>query len=805
VLVVQVKELLPADAATAPAAPSSSAAASASSTRIHVNVCDSEGFTPLIVAALHQREDVVRYLLSLPGVSVNAHTRLYNTAFLYACAKGNATIARMLLEGGANFGHTNINSDNCLLNACAAGSEPTVKFLLEAFHDIQKAKAQHFGLSAAGGSGAAAATGGSRKCVTLRNEEGLTTLMCAVMSGCVPLVRLILAEARQELGVVIPGKGVAGPSARVHFFPSIWPEVLGGALQFDSQAYNGYVDPAPPAFLAFVNAQNVSGDTALHIAAQQQREDLFTLLIENAGADPGRTNRRGKLAVHLFELSSSAAAKDGDASSGQSIPASVGRLAAHWKTLVDFQSARRAEYLARMAAQSDKLFSELMDEEEEAQARSVRKAAKQSATGAAAKKKAKAAKAKKGEATTTAAAVSESSSPSSSPRLAATASPSSSSTAAAAASSVPSLSPTAAPFVPATADAATTTGAAGDWEVVVPKAAKKAAAAASATAPSAATAPASSSSSSSAAAANSAVPQEKKMPASAKQTKSQKANEKKPAVSSSAAPATTSAAAAASSAAATATPSSAVGPAPPPAAPTVAPPASASASRTAAASPVRLPYTLVPVASAATAAPAVVATTTAAAVLAAPAAAAAGAGVMPTPSSPFFAAFTTRPRTAWRPITALQRRTVGPGEAAPAAAAAASSSSLSSGASSSSPTPSAAAAAAASSSAAETLASLQSQLQSLHPHVESTDLQLSHVLGADWGGLSMSQLSVLDEVYAGLSRQIRDAQFQLLFHAQTQDVLTELGRTRSELHALRKEVASIKEGGGGGVEADKAD
>ncbi len=103
-------------------------------------------------------------------------------------------------------------------------------------------------------------------------------------------------------------------------------------------------------------------------------------------------------------------------------------------------------------------------------------------------------------------------------------------------------------------------------------------------------------------------------------------------------------------------------------------------------------------------------------------------------------------------------------------------------------------------------AELQSLFNSLHPHVESTDLQLPHLLGSDWSGLSTSQLSVLDEIYTSLSRQIRDAQFHL-FHQQQQDVMSELVRTRSEMHAMRKEIAAMrnsKEGqsGNGNDEAD---
>lgn len=40
--------------------------------------------------------------------------------------------------------------------------------------------------------------------MTQRNEQDITALMCATMSGPVPLVKLLVAKVRRELGVLLP-------------------------------------------------------------------------------------------------------------------------------------------------------------------------------------------------------------------------------------------------------------------------------------------------------------------------------------------------------------------------------------------------------------------------------------------------------------------------------------------------------------------------------------------------------------------------------------------------------------------------
>ena len=784
----QVKLLLPitpAPAANASAAAATTAAASSAPVRLSVNLCDSAGFTPLIIASRLRHTEVVRYLLTHPDIDVNAHTTNYNTAFLYACAKGNAEIVQMLLEAGADFFFTNANNDTCLMCAAIAGDAPTVQFLFDAFHSILKAlQSRAF---------APTASGSHKRWVTMKNDEGLTSLMCATMSGSAEVVRMVLREARAEVGASLPAS--FAPSALTHFFPSIWPEVL-GSIQFESASAAGYIDPSPAAFLAFVNAQNLMGDTALHIAAENQALHVYLLLVDNAGADPMKTNRRGRRSFELLDTkpTQAATAEDAGAAAGaaaaaaapsdsSSAPAAAAAAATpsiqeslthHLEQVITFQRECRAQYLSAQAKNSEKLFSELMEEEEESQlalaAHRRKKPSKakveligEKKTGGKKKKKGNAAATTAAPKSATAAAKSDSedsdASPSASPRL------SSSSSSAAAAAASPSLSPAAAPYVPLAVQASA--DAASGWEVVVPKAAKVKSTVSKPSqqqqqqqqqpaqpAPSAA---APQQKRKSAAAPAAAVAGAAAAPASPKiQPRKNKsfgggggAGGKKPEAPQSATPA---AAAASASTATTATAT----------ATTTATPVA-----TLAATPITsVSYTLVPV-------PTPIAAPTAAASSAASASAADS-----TPSSSFFAAFSSRPR-AWRPITALQRRSSAVGSNADGS----SSSSSSSGAA-----PSTVVVPPSTSSPSSD--SLQTLFSSLHPHIESTDLQLAHLLGADWHSLSMSQLSVLEEVYGQLARQIRDTQLSL-FQQQQQETMSELVRTKSEVSALRKEVEAL--------------
>lgn len=344
-----------------------SSASDATGGGLSINIADSSGFTPLHIAVRLGHEEIVTYLLKHTNIDVNARTINGNTPFLYACAKPSLTIVRSLLEAGSNFFIQNKNGDTCILCASLGGNDDVFEFVVNAFHDIRTSRlpeSQHRPWEYGRGTMQA-----PRRFFLHKNEEGLTTLMCAVMGGSKKIVKRILLESRHELGINIPEPA---PSATTTFFPSIlgWGlEPLKWKLTNTSKLF----DPAPPTFMNFVDAQNLMGDTALHIAAQNQSLELFTLLLEEAGADPMKINRRTKRSFELFEdntkTSSGATVEDVTDESASTKTDSTSNKSfadrAHevFEIILKFQQTCRTAYIEHEARESEKLFSELMGEE----------------------------------------------------------------------------------------------------------------------------------------------------------------------------------------------------------------------------------------------------------------------------------------------------------------------------------------------------------------------------------------------------------------------------------------------------------
>ena len=679
-----------------------------------------------MIATRMSQEKIVEYLLKHPDIDVNARSDNGNTPFLYASAKPSVSILRLLLNGGANFFATNANQDNCLLCAAISGLEDVFEFLVEAYHNIRTSRlpsSQHRPWESN--------KANPKKFFSHRNSEQLTVLMCAVMGGSKKIVDRTILEVRREFGINIP---VPSPSALDTFFPSI----LSWALQPQNwKPSSKLFDPAPPMFVAYVDAQNVMGDTALHIAAENQAVDMYIHLLETTGADPMKYNRRGKRSFELFHNQSTSTSSSGGATieevsddtqaSTESEPtkndsssSSVGtseRASKVVEAIIAFQQKARNLFIENEARESEKRFSELMDEEES----SKKKASKAPQAGKAekAKKKRKSAAPTNNAAAATVAASNEDSandseeesissdvvaplSSNGSSVRAASSSPATSGAASSSATTSPLvLSATATPFIPLAELAAM--DAANGWETVSSKPAKKSAA--STNAPS---------SSSNATASTSQAKSKKKTDQSRKPKGSQSKPESKSSDKGSL--------------------------------------KESNASKASESSKPIVPTTTrawVPVTSSATP------TTTAA-----------------SPAAPVASQTVSAASTA-------------PADAPTSVAASLPSLSLSDSSSTSDATLAAAQTPSAQSTSSSTLADLNGLFSSLHPHIESTDLQLHHFLGSQWSKLSLSQLGTLEEVYTTLSRQIRDAQFAL-FQQQQQELASELVRTKSEVSAIRK-------------------
>ncbi|XP_028930361.1 ankyrin repeat domain-containing protein 27 isoform X5 [Ornithorhynchus anatinus] len=96
-----------------------------------VNVTNEDGFTPLHVAALHGRADLV-YLLLKHGANVGAKNVNKAGALHLACQKGHFQVVKCLMDFNAKQNKRDINGNTPLIYACLNGYHETAALLLEA-------------------------------------------------------------------------------------------------------------------------------------------------------------------------------------------------------------------------------------------------------------------------------------------------------------------------------------------------------------------------------------------------------------------------------------------------------------------------------------------------------------------------------------------------------------------------------------------------------------------------------------------------------------------------------------------------
>lgn len=72
-----------------------------------INIVDENGQTALILALARGNSEVANLLVSVPGIDVNSKTTQGMTALMYAVDLGDVTLARRILEMGADLDVTN--------------------------------------------------------------------------------------------------------------------------------------------------------------------------------------------------------------------------------------------------------------------------------------------------------------------------------------------------------------------------------------------------------------------------------------------------------------------------------------------------------------------------------------------------------------------------------------------------------------------------------------------------------------------------------------------------------------------------
>ncbi|KAM4573022.1 ankyrin repeat domain-containing protein 27 isoform 2-T2 [Odontesthes bonariensis] len=127
-----------------------------------VNSCNSDGFTPLHVAALHGHSALAALLIR-HGSSVNARTNQNATPLHLACQNSHVQVVRFLLECNGKLNKRDHYGNTPLIHACLCGNLETASMLLQ-----------------------------SNALVNIANLQGNTALHEAVRGGHQALVELLL-------------------------------------------------------------------------------------------------------------------------------------------------------------------------------------------------------------------------------------------------------------------------------------------------------------------------------------------------------------------------------------------------------------------------------------------------------------------------------------------------------------------------------------------------------------------------------------------------------------------------------------
>ena len=226
-----------------------------------VNIGNSYGWTPLMVAAVNGHDQIVRELIRA-GADVNRKGNYNRTALYCASSCGHSSVIKTLTEAGANLNVQDWLGVTPLMRAAYYGYANVVVELIRAGADVSVASSHEWQSVAAGS----------------------TALHCAAYQGLSSVIKT-LAEAGANLNV----------------------QDVDGMTPLMKAAYWGYANVVVELIRAGANVSVVSsrewssvaaGSTALHFAAKQNNIECGVLLME-AGADMRTGNKNSKSPLDL--------------------------------------------------------------------------------------------------------------------------------------------------------------------------------------------------------------------------------------------------------------------------------------------------------------------------------------------------------------------------------------------------------------------------------------------------------------------------------------------------------------------------
>lgn len=255
--------------------------------KVHINAEDKLYRTALMFASLNGHENIVKLLLQIPGINVNAQYVHGDTPLRLAFENGKENILKLLLQiPGIKF-QANQDNETSLVDACSSGKENIVKLLLKVPGININDQNNQSGKTAL----IRAASGGYENIVKLLlqvrgvnvnardRSHGCTALMDASCHGHENVVKLLLKVP----GIDVNAKTfMRGKTALVFACQEAHENVVKLLLQEPSLSINAQDDNGDTALMALMYAPLIRG-----------RENIMKLLLQAPGINVNSRNRDG--------------------------------------------------------------------------------------------------------------------------------------------------------------------------------------------------------------------------------------------------------------------------------------------------------------------------------------------------------------------------------------------------------------------------------------------------------------------------------------------------------------------------------